>query len=107
MQKKEEMRRVLRLTAVALMLVLAASCTKTRYCQCSAFIDNEDVALGEDYYIIEHGTCNDKAKEIVGWGTVNCKEVHLENEDDSWYSWITNIFKPKNNNTNNNNNNPH
>ncbi|MBR6878923.1 MAG: hypothetical protein IKM95_06030 [Bacteroidales bacterium] len=99
------MKRFLRLSAVMLMLVLASSCTKTKYCQCFAYINNEDIALGEDYYIVENGTCNDKAKEIVGWGAVTCKEVNVESEDDSWYSKILNFFKPNNNNNNNNHNN--
>ena len=94
------MKRVLRLSAVMLMLVLASSCTKTKYCQCYAFIDNEDIALGDDYYIVENGTCNDKAKEIVGWGAVTCKEVNIDSEDDNWLSKILNIFN-KNNNQNN------
>ncbi len=45
--------------------------------------------LGEDYYMMEHGTCNDKAKEIVGWGQVTCKEVHLD-EDENWFEHIIN-----------------
>lgn len=73
----------------ALLLLAATSCTKVKYCQCFAYIDNEDVMLGEDYYMMEHGTCNDKAKEIVGWGQVTCKEVDME-EDESWWEQIFN-----------------
>lgn len=72
-----------------LLLLVATSCTKVKYCQCFAYIDNEDVMLGEDYYMMEHGTCNDKAKEIVGWGQVTCKEVDME-EDESWWEQIFN-----------------
>ncbi|MCR5013431.1 MAG: hypothetical protein K6A28_01505 [Bacteroidales bacterium] len=93
--------RILRLSVLLLALVAVSSCTKTKYCQCSAFIDNVDVPLGEDYYIIEHGTCNDKAKEIVGWGSVTCVEVELEDEE-HWWDFI---FPNHNNNNNNNNNN--
>lgn len=99
------MKRIIRFLAVVLVLMAMSSCNKTKYCQCFAFIDNEDIPLGEDYYIVEDGTCNDKAKEIFGWGAVTCKEVSVESENDSWYSSILNFFKPNNNNNNNSNNN--
>ena len=83
------MKKVLFVLATALLLLTANSCTKPKYCQCFAFVDNEDVMLGEDYYMMEHGTCNDKAKEIVGWGQVTCKEVQLE-EDESWFEHLWN-----------------
>ena len=75
--------------AATLLLLACASCTKAKYCQCFAYIDNEDVLLGDDYYMMEHGTCNDKAKEIVGWGQVTCKEVDVE-EDESWFEHLFN-----------------
>ena len=72
----------------SILLTLAfASCQKVKYCQCFAYVDNEDVMLGDDYYMMEHGTCNDKAKEIVGWGQVTCKEVDVE-EDENWFEHI-------------------
>ncbi len=83
------MKKFLLTAAAALVLLAATSCTKVKYCQCFAYIDNEDVLLGDDYYMMEHGTCNDKAKEIVGWGQVTCKEVDLE-EDESWFEHILN-----------------
>ena len=79
-QKLTQMKRFLIVLAVALLALTVSSCQKVKYCQCSAFIDNEDVPLGDDYYMVENGTCNDKAKEIVGWGTVTCKEVQVEDE---------------------------
>lgn len=94
------MKKLLIIMAFVFCGLALASCQKVKYCQCSAFIDNEDVALGEDYYMIEHGTCNDKAKEIVGWGTVTCKQVDVE-EDGNWF---TNLFNHNNHNNNNNNN---
>ena len=88
-----------RIVIIAFMfLTLAfASCQKVKYCQCFAYIDNEDVMLGEDYYMMEHGTCNDKAKEIVGWGQVTCKEVNVE-EDETWFEHIFNQITNHNNN---------
>jgi len=96
-----------------IVLVLAAlvfgfySCQKHKYCQCYAYIDGEDVPLGEDIdlsnyvadsiealnqkynvYIVEHGSCNDKAKEIVGWGQVKCVEVSPKYDS----SWLTDLF---------------
>ena len=75
--------------AVALLLMTVTSCSKVKYCQCFAFVDNEDVMLGDDYYMIEHGTCNDKAKEILGWGQVTCKEVDVD-DDESWFEHLWN-----------------
>ena len=94
------MKKIVRFLAVVLVLMAMSACDKTKYCQCFAFIDNEDIPLGEDYYIVENGTCNDKAKEIVGWGAVTCKEVEVESEEGSWF-W--NLFNHSSNNNNNNN----
>lgn len=81
-----------------LFLTLAfASCQKVKYCQCFAYIDNEDVMLGDEYYMMEHGTCNDKAKEIVGWGQVTCKEVDVE-EDENWFEHLWNQISNNNKN---------
>ena len=88
------------LLSLSLMLLAFSSCQKTKYCQCYAFIDNEDIPLGEDYYTLEHGTCNDKAKEIVGWGNVTCREVEVEEEG----NWFWDLFNQSNNNNHNNNN---
>ena len=76
--------------AFALMTLTFASCQKVKYCQCFAYVDNEDVQLGDDYYMMEHGTCNDKAKEIVGWGQVTCKEVNLDENEGSWFEQLIN-----------------
>ena len=68
------------LIAIALILVvLCFSCKKTRYCRCSTIINDEAVELGQDYYIIlDRSSCDDRAKEIVGWGHVTCVEVSEE-----------------------------
>lgn len=68
------------LIAIALILVVfCSSCKKTRYCRCSTIINDEAVELGQDYYIIlDRSSCDDRAKEIVGWGHVTCVEVSEE-----------------------------
>ena len=108
-------------------LVLAlSSCQKYKYCQCYAFVDGEDLALGEELdvanlteeqiaalntnddnlYVIEHGTCNDKQNEIVGWGQVKCVEVDPKDPEGTWYERLFNkLFGGSHNNNNNNNNN--
>lgn len=78
------------LIAFTMVLLAFSSCQKVKYCQCFAYIDNEDVQLGEDYYMLEHGTCNDKAKEIVGWGQVTCKEVNLNENEGNWFQQFIN-----------------
>lgn len=78
------------LIAFTLVLLAFSSCQKVKYCQCFAYIDNEDVQLGDDYYMLEHGTCNDKAKEIVGWGQVTCKEVNLNENEGNWFQQFIN-----------------
>ena len=115
------MKKLLIVAVMALMLLGFDSCQKHKYCQCYAYIDGEDVPLGEDLdissmtaanieesletkykynlYIIESGTCNDKAKEIVGWGNrVTCREVDTKTDN----SWFENLFNHSNNNNNNN-----
>lgn len=92
---QQHMKKHIIIIAFVLLALACTSCHKTRYCQCFAFIENEDVMLGEDYYIIEHGTCNDKAKEILGWGQVTCKEVNLD-EDESWLEHLWNQITNQN-----------
>ena len=111
-----------KLLIVAMVTVLALgfmSCKKHKYCQCYANIEGENVSLGEEppaelstmtadaiealdskynVYIIESGTCNDKAKEIVGWGQVTCREVNPKYDS----SWFTNLFNKNNNNNHKN-----
>lgn len=102
------MRKLLIVAILAGLLLGFESCHKHKYCQCYAFIDGEDVPLGEDVdlstmvadsiealdnarynvYIIESGTCNDKAKEITGWGQVTCREVSPKYDA----SWLTGMF---------------
>ena len=95
------MKKILVFLTLSLIATAFSSCHKTKYCQCYAFVNNEDIPLGEDYYMVENGTCNDKAKEIVGWGNVTCREVEVEGEEGNWF-W--NLFNHNNNNNNNNNN---
>lgn len=118
------MKKLLMITVLALFAMGISSCQKCKYCQCYVYIDGEDVGLGEDIdveemtaeqikamedrykynlYIIETGTCKDKAKEITGWdqgsARVTCEEVKCKADD---RSWLEKLFKK--NNTNNNNN---
>ena len=104
-----------------------SSCQKLKYCQCYASVDGEDIALGEDLdvenmteeqiealtakykynlYTMEHGTCNDKQNEIVGWGQVKCVEVDPKDPEGTWYERLFNkLFGGSHNNNSNNNNN--
>lgn len=105
---------------LAVMLISFDSCKKQKYCQCYAVVDGKDVSLGEDIelgemtaaaidsldarynvYIIETGTCNDKAKEIVGWGQVTCREVSPKADT----NWLSNLFNKNKNNNNSGNKN--
>ena len=124
------MRKCLFLLAVLVLTLGVVSCQKNTYCQCFAINDdNEDISLGEDVdiesmteetlltliqndnfkenvYVIEEGTCSDKAKEITGWGQVTCKEVDPKDPEGTWYERIFNkLFGGGNNNNNNNNGN--
>ena len=122
------MKKFLIVAAIALMMMGFDSCQKNKYCQCYAIVDDEDVALGEDLaigsmteeqilaldakykynlYIIEHGTCNDKKKEIVGWGNqVSCVEVDPMDPDGSWFERLFNkMFGGSSSNNSNNSNN--
>lgn len=113
-------------TALSVLLLGLGSCQKNKYCQCYAFVDGEDISLGEDLdvgnmteeqieawdaksnynlYIIEEGNCSDKAREISGWGQVTCKEVDPKEPEGSWFERMYDkLFGGHNNNNNNNNN---
>lgn len=120
------MKRLLMVTALSVLLLGLGSCQKNKYCQCYAFVDGEDISLGEDLdvgnmteeqieawdaksnynlYIIEEGNCSDKAREISGWGQVTCKEVDPKEPEGSWFERMYDkLFGGHNNNNNNNNN---
>ena len=119
--KNKKMKRFLFVATMAFLMLALGSCQKNKYCQCYAYVDGEDISLGEDLdvgnmteeqieawnardnynlYIIEDGNCSDKAKEIVGWGQVTCKEVDLE-EDESWFEHLWNQLTNHNQNNNN------
>ena len=93
LQKIPNMKRFLMIAALSVLLIGLGSCQKNKYCQCYAYVEGEDISLGEDLdvgamteeqieawdsrdnynlYIIEHGNCSDKAREITGWGQVTC-----------------------------------
>lgn len=95
------------LLIVAALLILALpSCKKTRYCKCTTMQNDEVVELGDDYYTIEDGSsCNDKSKEIVGWGQVICTEVSEYEVTGQEHHWWNDIFGGGNNNNNNGGNN--
>lgn len=113
------MKRFLIIVALALLAVGGNSCKKNVYCHCYATIDEEVVSLGDDIdisnlteeqieelssryqynlYIMEEGTCNDKAKEITGWGQVTCKEA--ESKDDDTWEWLLGLFSKNKNSKN-------
>ncbi|MBQ8958193.1 MAG: hypothetical protein IJ057_06785 [Bacteroidales bacterium] len=86
--------------AVALLVLALPSCKKTRYCRCTTIQNDEVVNLGEDYYSIEDGSsCNDRSKEIVGWGQVICTEVSESEVTGEEHHWWDDLFgnnnKPK------------
>ena len=124
------MKRFLFVATMAVLMLALGSCQKNKYCQCYAYVDGEDISLGEDLdvgnmteeqieawnardnynlYIIEHGNCSDKAREISGWGQVTCREVDPKDPEGTWYERIFNkLFgggSSNNNNNNSNNNN--
>lgn len=96
---RQIMKKSIVIIAITLLVLAFSSCKKVKYCQCFAYVDNEDIMLGDDYYMMEHGTCNDKAKEIVGWGQVTCKEVNVD-DDESWFEHIWNQLTNSNSNQN-------
>ena len=117
------MKRLLIVTVLSVLLIGLGSCKKNKYCQCYAYVDGEDISLGEDLdvgnmteeqieawesrssynlYIIEEGNCSDKAREFSGWGQVTCKEVDPKDPDGTWYERIfTKLFGGSTNSTNN------
>lgn len=121
------MKRTLIVAVMALMLLGLDSCQKNKYCQCYANVEGEDVALGTEdidftsmteeqiealetkyqnnLYIIEDGTCNDKAREIVGWGQVTCIEIDPKDPEGNWFERLYNKLFGGGTNTGNNNNN--
>ena len=120
------MKKSVLLIALSLLVLAFTSCQKYKYCQCYAVVDGEDLGMGEDLevtamteeqlaalntnndnlYVMEHGTCNDKAKEFSGWGQVTCREVDPKDPDGTWYERLfDNLFGGGNhNNTNSGNN---
>lgn len=78
---------------LALTIVVLPSCKKTRYCKCTTMQSGEVVELGEDYFTIEDGSsCNDKSREIVGWGQVICNEVSEYEVTGEKPNWWQNLF---------------
>ena len=103
--KPNRMKKCLLIIAALLILVLP-SCKKTRYCKCTTIQNDEVVELGSDYYTIEDGSsCNDKSKEIVGWGQVVCTEVSESDVTGQEHHWWDDIFGGGNHNNNNGGNN--
>ncbi len=85
--------RKLMIILAAMLLFVVTSCQKTRYCRCTTVQNDEVVNLGEDFYTIEdNSSCNDRAKEIVGWGQVICTEVSKEEATGEQNSWWENLF---------------
>lgn len=127
LQKILNMKRFLMIAALSVLLIGLGSCQKNKYCQCYAYVEGEDISLGEDLdvgamteeqieawnardnynlYIIEHGNCSDKAREITGWGQVTCREVDPKSPEGTWFERIYNqLFGGGHNNNSNNNNN--
>ena len=120
------MKKSVLLIAFSLLVLAFTSCQKYKYCQCYAVVDGEDLGMGEDLevaamteeqlaalntnndnlYVMEHGTCNDKAKEFSGWGQVTCREVDPKDPDGTWYERLfDNLFGGSNHNNNNSGNN--
>ena len=92
-----KMKRLL-VVLIVLAIVALPSCKKTRYCKCTTTQYGEVVELGQDYYTIEDGSsCNDKSKEIVGWGQVLCSEVSEYEVTGEKPSWWENLFNGGNN----------
>lgn len=120
------MKKSILLIAFSLLVLAFTSCQKYKYCQCYAVVDGEDLGMGEDLevsamteeqlaalntnndnlYVMEHGTCNDKAKEFSGWGPVTCREVDPKDPDGTWYERLFgNLFGGSNHNSTNSGNN--
>lgn len=120
------MKKSILLIAFSLLVLAFTSCQKYKYCQCYAVVDGEDLGMGENLevsamteeqlaalntnndnlYVMEHGTCNDKAKEFSGWGPVTCREVDPKDPDGTWYERLfDNLFGGSNHNSTNSGNN--
>ena len=115
------MRNILLIATLAIIVTVGFnSCQKNTYCQCYATIDGESFPMGSEdlnienmteeqiealqtkyqnnLSIMEDGDCNDKAKEIVGWGQVTCKEVSLEEDEGNWFERLINKITNHNQN---------
>ena len=121
------MKKSIILIALSLFALAFSSCQKYKYCQCYAVVDGEDLGMGEELevstlteeqiaalntsndnlYVMEHGTCNDKAKEFTGWGPVTCREVDPKDPEGTWFERLYErlLGGGHSNNNNNNNNN--
>ncbi len=67
------------LIIIIITMISTTACNRPRYCKCAAVINDEYVELSDDYYmILDHSTCDDKAKEIEGWPNVKCTSVSEE-----------------------------
>ena len=121
------MKKSIILIALSLFALAFSSCPKYKYCQCYAVVDGEDLGMGEELevstlteeqiaalntsndnlYVMEHGTCNDKAKEFTGWGPVTCREVDPKDPEGTWFERLYErlLGGGQSNNNNNNNNN--
>lgn len=92
------MKMKLLIMAVMMLVLTAVSCKKTRYCRCTTIQNEEVVDLGDDFYTIMDGSsCDDRAKEIVGWGQVICTEVskaEATGEENKWWENLFNSNKP-------------
>ena len=78
---------------LCLLLLAATSCKKTRYCRCTMIQNEEVIELGDEYYILESGTCKEKAKEISGRPQVVCSEVskyEATGEENKWWEDLFN-----------------
>lgn len=76
-----------------LLLLGATSCKKTRYCRCTMIQNEEVIELGDEFYVLESGTCKDKSKEISGRPQVVCSEVskyEATGEEDKWWENLFN-----------------
>lgn len=93
------MRKKILLFALLMLALTLVSCKKTRYCRCTTIQNEEVVDLGDDFYTIMDGSsCDDRAREIVGWGQVICTEVSKEEatgEENKWWENLFNNNKPK------------
>jgi len=84
---------------LALSVIILPSCKKTRYCRCTAIINEEVVNLSEEYFTIEdNSSCSDKSKEVDGWPQVICYEVSEYEVTGEKPKWWEDLFGVNNNN---------